>query len=134
MRTSLYHKTKVVSALATTSISSSTTTNGATVDLQQTTGGDWRAALLIVRAGTITDGTYALSVEDSANASSWAAVTASDSVQGPSGTITATNGTAEISYTGNKRYCRVVITSTDVTTGGSLAGVAVLSGSAAHKR
>lgn len=134
MRKSLYHDTKHVNGMTSAAISSNTATNGATVDLAQTTGGDWRTCLFLVIGGTITDGTYTLSLEDSDNGSAWAAVTGNDKVIGPSSTITATGGTAEIEYTGNRRYCRVVVTSTSVTTGGAISARAVLGGTAALKR
>ena len=53
---------------------------------------------------------------------------------GPSGTLATTGDTAEIEYTGNKRYVKVAITSTGVTTGGSISARAVLGGTAAGKR
>lgn len=134
MRTSLYHKTKHVVGMASAAISSNTTTNATGVDLQQTTGGDWRTCLFLVTGGTITDGTYTLALEDSPNNSAWTAVTATDSVIGPSSTITATGGTAEIEYTGNKRYVRLTVVSTGVTTGGAISARALLAGTAATKR
>ena len=135
MRTGLYHKTKHVLGMTSASISSDTTTHaGAAVDLQQTTGGDWRSCLFLVTGGTITDGVYTLKVMDSADNVSFADVTATDMVLGPSSTITATGGTAEIEYVGNKRYVRLSIVSTETTSGGAISARAVLSGSAATRR
>lgn len=134
MRESLYHKTKHVNGMTSASISSNTATNGASIDLAQASGGDWRTCLFLVTGGTITDGTYTLSLEDSDNGSAWAAVTGSDKVLGPSSTVTATGGTAEIEYAGNRRYCRLVVTSTGVTTGGAISARAVLGGSAKVRR
>jgi hypothetical protein len=134
MRRSLYHNTKVVNGLTSASISSNTATNGASVDLAQSPGGDWRSVLWSVVGGTITDGTYTLSVQESSDNASWSAITDSNAVQGPSGTITATGGLAEIAYSGSKRYCRLVVTSTGVTTGGAISARAILHGSAVYKR
>lgn len=135
MRTGLYHTTKHVLGMASASISSNTTTHaGASVDKQQTTGGDWRSVLFLVTAGTITDGTYTLKVMDSPDNSTFTDVTATDMVLGPSSTITATGGTAEIEYVGNQRYVRLSIVSTGVTTGGAISARAVLGGTAALKR
>lgn len=134
MRAGLYHITKHVNGFTTATINSNTTTNGVTVDLQQTTGGDWRTALFLVFAGTVTDGTYTLGVQDSPDNSTWTTQTASDLRLGPSSTITSTGGTAEVEYTGNQRYCRLIIVSTGVTTGGSFTCRAVLSGTGALKR
>lgn len=134
MRESLYHKVKHVAGMSATSISSNTTTNGTTVDLWQTASEDWRTCLFLVIGGTITDGTYTLGVQESDDGSSWSAVTDTGYKQGPSSTVTATGGTAEIEYTGNRRYCRVTITSTAVTTGGSISARALLCGSAKLRR
>lgn len=134
MRESLYRKIKHVNGMTSASISSNTATNGASIDLAQTTRGDWRTCLFLVTGGTITDGTYTLSLEDSDNGSAWSAVSGSEKVAGPSATITATAGTAEIEYTGNRRYCRLVVTSTGVTTGGAISARAVLAGTGALKR
>lgn len=135
MRTSLYHKSKHVIGMAATSITTNTTTpaSSADVDLAQSSGSDWRSCLYLVTGGTITDGTYTLSINDSDDDITYAAA-AADAVSGPSSTITATGGTAEIEYVGNKRYCRLVITSTSVTSGGSISARALLYGTAAFRR
>lgn len=133
MRVSPYHQTKVVNAFTAASISSNTTTAGQTIDLA-TTPGDWRSVLITAIGGTITDGTYTLTVTESDSSSTgFTAVTGAE-VQGPSSTITATGGTAEIAYTGNKRYVRLAIVSTAVTTGGSLSARAILFGTASGMR
>lgn len=135
MRTSLYHDTKHVLGMTSASITTNTTTNaGAAVDMFQTTGGDWRACLFLVTGGTITDGTYTLKIMDSPDNSTFTDVSGVGNVQGPSSTITATGGTAEISYTGNQRYVRLSVVSTAVTTGGAISARALLSGTGAWKR
>lgn len=134
MRESLYHETKHVVGMASASIASNTTTHaGAAVDLAQSPG-DWRSVLWLVVGGTITDGTYTLKVMDSPDNTTFTDVTDTSMVQGPSSTITATGGSAEIAYTGNKRYARLSIVSTAVTTGGAISARAILHGSAMARR
>lgn len=134
MRVSLYHETKHVNGFTSAAISSNTTTNGAEIDLAQTPG-DWRSVLWLVTAGTITDGTYTLTVlESDTTSTGFAAASGNGVVQGPSSTITTTGGTAEIAYTGNKRFVKLALVSTAVTTGGTLAARAILHGTAATKR
>lgn len=135
MRVSPYHDSKHVNGFTSAAISTNTTTLGAEIDLGQSPGGDWRSVLWLVTAATITDGTYVLGVQESDTTSTgFAAATGSQNVQGPSASITATGGTAEIAYTGNKRFVKLSITSTAVTTGGTMASRAVLHGTAAYRR
>jgi hypothetical protein len=135
MRRSLYHNVKQVNGFTSATISTNATTTGATVDLAQSPGGDWRTCLWLVFVGTRTDGTLTLKVQESDDDSSYTDVTNTNAVQGPSGTITTTGGSAEIGYTGSKRYCRLAIVSTGMTTGITLVQArALLSGSAAYKR
>lgn len=135
MRTSLYHDTKHVLGMTSAAITTNTTTHaGAAVDLQQTTGGDWRSVLFLAIGGTITDGVYTLKVMDSPDNVTFTDVTDTSMVQGPSSTITATGGTAEIAYTGNKRYVRLSVVSTAITTGGAISARAILHGTGALKR
>lgn len=134
MRVSLYHATKHVNGFTSAAIASNTTTNGAEIDLGQTAG-DWKSVLWLVTAGTITDGTYTLTVlESDTTSTGFAAASGNGVIQGPSSTITATGGTAEIAYTGNKRFVKLAIVSTAVTTGGTLAARAVLHGTDTGKR
>lgn len=135
MRKSLYHNTKQVNGFTSASITSNATTTGATVDLSQSPGKDWRSCLWLVSVGTRTDGTLTLKVQESSDDTSYSDVTDTSDVQGPSSTITTTGGTAEIAYTGHKRYCRLAIVSTGVTSGiAAVQARALLSGSAVYKR
>jgi hypothetical protein len=134
MRTSLYHHTKHVLGMTSAAISTNTTTHaGASIDLAQSTG-TWKTVLFLVTGGTITDGTYTLKVMDSPDNTTFTDVTDTSMVQGPSSTITATGGTAEIAYTGNKRYVRLSIVSTGVTTGGAISARAILHGTTTEVR
>lgn len=127
MRESLYSRVKAIRALNTTTIATNTATNGIAVGLDQT-GADFRVATLVVLAGTITDGTYAVKVQESADGStSWTDVP-SDRVQG-GGSVTLSHAVLEtgvIPDPSNKPFLRGVITSTATTTGGSLSAIFLL--------
>lgn len=133
MRTSIYKRSKAVAALASTAISANGATNGLSVDLLQAGAGDYRSVLFIAQSGTLTDGTYALSLEHSDNGSSWSA--AGTATQG-SATFVATedNAIEELGYAGPKRYVRLVVTASGVTTGGTVSAIAVLYDTAGNQR
>ncbi len=134
MREGLYHNTKHLNGMTSAAISSNTTTHAAAAIDLASSPGDWRTCLFLAVGGTITDGTYTLKVMDSPDNVTFTDVTATDMVLGPSSTITATGGTAEIEYAGNKRYVRLSVVSTSVTTGGAISARAILSGSAVSRR
>lgn len=130
MRRSLYPSGKAVKALSVTAISEDGATNGDSVDRYQASGnrGSFHGGVVFVAlAGTVTDGTYTLSVEDSDNGSDWAAASDYD-VQGGAAVLSASNTVAELGYNGTKRYCRLVVTADDTDTGGSVGAVAYLEG------
>lgn len=81
----------------------------------------FQAALVIVQTGTITDGTHAISVEESDDNAAWGTV-AAGSLQGVAPTL-ATGGASNskcfsLGYLGLKRYLRVKSTVATATTGG----------------
>lgn len=135
MRTSVYHRSKSVVALAPNAIAVNGTTNGATVDLLQGGAGDFKTALLVVQSRAIGEGSHAVTFEHSDNGTVWSA--AGDAVTGTLGTFTATddNVIREVGYSGAKRYFRIVVTTTGITTGnGVLGAVAVLYDTAGFQR
>lgn len=86
------------------------------------TGGDFSNAIenkIDFEIEAWTDGTHALKLQDSPDNSAWTDVVAADQV----GTLTSVTGTGgqqmtqQVSYIGNKRYARGVITSSGTTTG-----------------
>jgi hypothetical protein len=107
------------------------TTNGTTIDRTDPTGGtdSTTTALAVVFTGVITDGSHAVTVQDSDDGSSWAAAS-TDYIQGTQPTMTSTdsNKAFEIGYTGPKRYLRVSIVSSGSTTGGIFGAVVILGG------
>lgn len=127
MRSSLYNvalaKTCILPAAART-----TNTTGATVD-RMTDEGGFRSALVVIHAGTVTDGTHTVEVQDSPNGSDWTAV-ANEFLQGTEPAITSSNDDRihEIGYTGNERYLRVVITVSGSPSTGGIYGATILLG------
>lgn len=132
MRWTVYNNVKAVPSLNVQAIASSTTTNGTAVDLDQT-GQDFRVATLVVVSGTLTDGTYAFKVQESANGTSgWTDVPA-ERLQGSNPSLAATddNEVHEVGVIpdpGNARFLRAVCTSASVTTGGTVGAFFLLAG------
>jgi hypothetical protein len=110
-------------AKAAAAISSSTTTNGLVIDLQ-----GYDSCRFDIHSATLTDGTYACSIQEGA------ASDLSDAADAPAASVLGTasfaatddNTVKSLSYVGSKRYVRVKIVSTGVTTGGTLGAIAVL--------
>lgn len=128
MRESVYSATRGVLGLASGTISTDTATNGATVDLETGGSNHFRSVKWTVVSGTVTDGEYVLSVQDSDNGTDWAAADAQYVHGGGTFVAADDNAVKEIGYNGPKRFARVVLTSTDVETGGSFSAVANLGG------
>lgn len=107
------------------------TVNGTTIDRTDPTGGtdSTTSALLVILAGTITDGSHAIAVQVSDDGSAWSAAP-SEHLQGSSPTITSTDDDRvfEVGYTGPRRYLRVTSTTSGATTGGVFGAVAILGG------
>lgn len=125
----LHHKIAALIALAQATIGSDTTTTGVIID----TAG-YTALEFLLTSGTITDGAYAVSLQhgDDSGLSDAAAVPAAD-VLGDADFALADDDTVKrIGYIGGKRYVRLAIVSTAVTTGGAFSATAVLAG-AAHQ-
>lgn len=90
------------------------TANGTGVDLA-----GYSATVLMIVAGTITDGTHALKLQESDDNSTFADVAAAD-LDGAAVSLGSgqSNTVAEIGYRGIKRYVRAVSTVSGATTGG----------------
>jgi hypothetical protein len=87
----------------------------------------YRSAMVMVHTGAITDGTHTISVEDSADNTTFAAV-ADEFLQGTEPALGSAddNEVHEIGYTGSKRYLRVTATVSGATTGGIYAAAVLL--------
>lgn len=125
MRRSLYN-TAIAKSTITPAVHSATAT-GTAVD-RLVDGDGARSALILVSAGTVTDGTHTVQVQDSPNGTDWTAV-ADEFLQGPEPAITSANDERvhEIGYVGHQRYLRVVSTvSGSPVTGGVYSAVILL--------
>jgi hypothetical protein len=122
-----HNNIKAESALNTTAISSSTTTAGNIIDMQ-----GFGAVEFIIQSGTLTDGTYTPTLQEGAvsNLSDATTVAAADitgTIALATFALTDDNTVKKLGYIGNKRYVRLSIVSTVVTTGGTVSSVSVKS-------
>lgn len=130
MKETLYNRVKVVPSLNTALIATNTATSGTAIDLDQT-GQDFRSATAVVVTGTLTDGSYAVAVQESADGTTgWTTIPA-DRRFGSIPTITATddNKVYEMGVMpdpGTARFLRITVTSTTVTAGGTVTGFFLL--------
>ena len=112
-------------ALNTAAISTSTTTNGVILDTQ-----DYNALTFVLNVGARTDGTFTASVThgDDSGLSDGTAPDASDLVGTLASTAISTAQTMKkLGYVGNKRYVRLSVVSTTVTSGATVGATAILS-------
>lgn len=111
-------------ALNTAAISSSTTTAGNIIDTQ-----GYNALTFVLNVGARTDGSYRLSVEhgDDPALADTAAPDATDLVGTTAATAVAAAQTqSKLGYVGNKRYVRVSVVSTGVSSGATVGVLALL--------
>lgn len=100
-------------------------TTGSAVDLQ-----GFRSAVALVQYGTVTDGTWTATIEDSDDGSTgWATVVA-DLLGGAFTARTSANDETveEVAYLGTKRFIRVVVTETIASTTGALFNALIVRG------
>ncbi len=114
-----------VVALVNSEITSDTTTLGAIIDTAAFEGLEF-----LLQSGTITDGTYAISLQDGEESNlSDAAAVDSELVLGSEDAafVAADDDTVKrIGYIGKKRFVRLSIVSASTTTGGEFSSVALL--------
>jgi hypothetical protein len=110
-------------AKAAAAISTNTTTNGLVIDLQ-----GFDSCRFDIASATLTDGTYAVSIQEgtASDGSDMADAPASSVLGSVSFAAADDNTVKSLSYVGSKRYARIKIVSTGVTTGGTLGATAVL--------
>lgn len=114
-------KTGAEVAMTTRTINSNTTTNGAIIDLKNADG-----QMFAITTGTITDGSYAINVQQGDAADLSDATNAVPAVNGLGDLLgdltpfgpTDDNIVRRVGYIGAKRYIRLQLVSTGVTTGG----------------
>lgn len=117
MQQEQHHNVKSVLGLAVQGITTNTTTVGAIIDTAGFESIEWA-----ILSGTITDGAYALVLEegDDSGLSDAAAVSADETLGALTGFVAADDDTVKrIGSIGKKRYQRLSIVSTGVTTGGT---------------
>lgn len=124
MRQSLYNHAR---AKATLAIAARTdgTVNGTAVDLHENLDAS-RSAMLIVIAGTITDGSNAVTLQESDDNATWTPVAAANR-QSSVPALTAANDLAlyEVGYLGHARYLRASVVTSGATSGGTIGAVIV---------
>jgi hypothetical protein len=110
-------------AKAAAAISTNTTTNGLVIDLQ-----GYESARFDIASATITDGSYTCSLQEgtASDGSDMADVAASQVLGSAVFAASDDNTVKSLSYLGSKRYARVKIVSTGVTTGGTFSALAIL--------
>lgn len=121
---------KTALAVNVATISSNTTTAGNIIDTQ-----GYNTGSFIIFSGTITDGTYTPLIEEGDDSGLSDAAAVSDTYLLPSGTgqeagiaFVAANDNVvkKIGYITQKRYVRLSLVSTGVTTGGTLGALSIL--------
>jgi hypothetical protein len=122
VRKSLYNNARAVLALSPANRTANAAVNGNTVDLNLDKQ-NFRNTMFAVHAGTIGDGSHAVTAQDSDDGAAWSDAPA-EAVSGALPTITATDDDSvfEIGYLGARRYVRLVVTTTGVPTTGGLGG------------
>lgn len=102
------------------------TVNGTTVD-KMYQNNMFRVVFFSVVTAAATDGSHAVTMQDSPDNSAWTAVATSD-LAGTLPTITSTDGNKcfDLAYNGSQRYVRLVVTTSGATTGAVIGAVAVM--------
>lgn len=121
-----YTGTLAVKALATTTVKDAVA-NGEAIDLAQG-GNNFRDVLFIVHTGTVTDGDFEVTVEESDTSNSGFADVADHRILGALPTFDDGDDNTWKSFgvRPTKRYVRVVVTPSDAETGGAFSATAVL--------
>lgn len=108
---------------------------GVTVDKQQGGTADYQTVMFVISSDTITDGSHAISIQDSPDGTTWTNAAPAD-VQGTAPTLISTSDDLvfDLGYRGQKRYVRVQAVTTTATTGGVFGAAAVLFDAAGWRR
>lgn len=125
----LYNNIKIVKALAPVAVSADNT--GSAIDLA-----GYNSAVIVWSVGTVTDGTYAIEIQesDTTTAGDFKAVADADLI-GTEKTGVKSDTDEDVfavGYKGNKRYIRYVITETAAGSTGGIMAVNVILGNPAH--
>lgn len=122
----LHNNLKGITALSPRTISSNTTTVGSIIDLK-----GFNSVEFFVSSGTLTDGAYAILLEESDDSGLSGSNTVADEnllgTEAAAGFALADdNLVKKVGYKGSKRYVRLSVVSTSVSSGGPMSAVAVL--------
>jgi ribosomal protein S2 len=124
----IFGSNKLVTALNATAISGNGTTNGASIDTQ-----GYEGVTFILGLSARTDGTYTPNIQDSDNGTDWADVSADMfTVTEATTAVAAANAPKMIGVVQTRRYARMQVVASAVTTGGTALGYALLE-SARHR-
>jgi hypothetical protein len=112
-------------ALNTTAITTNTTTAGVIIDMQ-----GYGAVEFAIQSATLTDGAYTPLIQEGSlsnlsDATTVAAVDLLGTIASATFALTDDNVVKKICYIGSKRYVRLSIVSTSVTSGGSISAIAI---------
>lgn len=120
----LKNNVNALNALNIQAISTSNTVSGVSVDTK-----GYESATFAIQSGTLTDGTYTPEILESDNNSTFTAV-ADDFLIGTEANAvfvaTDDNKVKTIGYAGKKRYVKITITSSGITSGGTLGATVIL--------
>ena len=121
----IHNMVTVINALNGATIASDTTTDGATIDLQNRHGVEF-----VLRASAYTDGTYTPVIEESdtgAFSGEENAVADADLIgTEANAAVSAANTVGQVGYKGSKRYVRLTVVSTSTTSGAHISGTALV--------
>lgn len=124
----LHHDCDVVPAYAGGTIATDTDTDGIAVDLQ-----GYDACEFALYSGTITDGTYALTIlECDTSGGTYTAVDSSQILGAASFVAASDSVVKRIGYVGYKQFVKLRITSTGTTSGGVFKGAVAIKASPRH--
>jgi hypothetical protein len=128
MRT-IYNTTLARIALTYAVRSANSAVNGTAVDLG-VFNNNFRSVQFIITTGTLTDGAVAFTIEESDVSGSGYAAVPADRIQGTLPTTAATDDDTvfQVGCVPNKRYVRLVATTSGATSGGGFSAVAILAG------
>ncbi|MDX3777740.1 hypothetical protein [Streptomyces europaeiscabiei] len=102
------------------------TASGVAVD--RMANGGMQDAIVVVSTGTVTDGSHAVAIQDSADGSTdWQAVAAAQLTSAAPTLVAASDDTVfEVGVRASRRFLRVVVVSTGSTTGGIFSAAVAL--------
>lgn len=127
MRRELYRTCKATQALNLASISSNTNTDGTAIDVSGS-GQNYRSVMFVAECTARTDGSYALSVLESATSGGSYAAVPAERLLGPSAALAAVNTCQSVGAIVDPAtpFLKLRVTSTGVTSGASVTAVALL--------